>query len=217
MAEEKMTEKEKEANEKEDVRQIQLGILNSEGVRNLYIASQGRDIQRYGNAGKIATQTNYINALANPDEHVSRITTMPYLQSALKAQEKGSDIYESDVSASHLTLLKNTAGVYRSAINKVKVSDILEMIQWENVHEKNISETQKGMYLEDFKEANEEMYKILVSSYFGTVEDTGVGQAIIERRVQENKGLEKILAEDPDKLKEENKERTLDTNYAKAA
>lgn len=195
-----MAKNNEEAREKtrEDMRKLQLGILHSEPVRNLYLAAAGRNTSNYGTAGK-ATENNYIRSLSEPDQYISRLTTMPFLQSALKARENGENIYEFGGGVTSLQLLKNAKEFYQSAITKVKVNDILKMIGIENVHEGNISKEQRNMYMEDFAQANQEMYRTLAGTYLSYVEKIGIGEAIVESGQGIPKNLEAILKEDPKK------------------
>lgn len=188
--------------QKEQTRAVQLGILNSESTKNLYIASAGRDVAKYGESGKQSTQFNYLNALSNPDEHVGKLTASPFLQAAISAQEKGRDMYESGA-VTPIDLLRNAKAYYISAINKVKVQDVLNLMGIGETHEKNISVRDREMYMEDFKVANEKMYGALISTYFGSVESEGVGEAIKNFGAMERKTLETILKEDPTPRKAE--------------
>ncbi len=83
----------------------------------------------------------------------------------------------------------------------MKVSDILGILGLKNVHEKNISNEDKNLYMADFAKKNREMFGLITKTYLGTVADTGVAQAMIEARVNNNKNLESILSEDPDQGK----------------
>jgi hypothetical protein len=73
------------------------------------------------------------------------------------------------------------------------------MIGIENVHEGNISKEQRNMYMEDFAQANQEMYQTLAGTYLSYVEKIGIGEAIVESGQGIPKNLEAILKEDPKK------------------
>ena len=194
MAEKKLSEAEK----KEKTRETQLGILTSEATKNLYIASAGRDVAKYGDIGKTSTQINYLNGLQNPDEHVGKLTSQPFLEAAINAKQRGLDMYE-EGAVTPATLLRNARNYYMSAIDNVKVGDILSLMGIKKVHDKNISTEEKEMYMEDFKAKNEKMYGALMATYFSSVESEGVGEAIKNSASMERKTLEMILSEDPDK------------------
>jgi hypothetical protein len=195
----KMTEeKEKtEAEKREKTRELQLGLLMSSAAKDLYIASSGKDVAKYGDAGKQATQMlNYVRGLSNADGYVGKMTASPFLEAAINAQKNGRDVYE-EGAVTPLQLLKNARGYYMSAIDKVKVSDVLALMDIKEIHEKNISKEEKEMYMEDFKAKNEEMYSTLISTYFNSVENEGVGEAIKNFGAMQRKSLETILKEAP--------------------
>tara|TARA_Y100000034_G_scaffold109791_1_gene141400 strand:- start:5599 stop:6225 length:627 start_codon:yes stop_codon:yes gene_type:complete len=185
---------------REDMRKLQLNILHSKPILDLYLAAAGRNTSHYGEAGK-ATENNYIRALSEPDKYATNLITSPYLEAAKKARENGENIYESGVAPTSSQLLKNAQGFYQSALTKIKVNDILKMMGIKNVHEKNISKEQRNMYMEDFAEANQEMYKTLLGHYLGSIEKIGVGKAIAESGQTITKNLETILKEDPENLR----------------
>ena len=194
MVEKELTETEK----KEATRAIQLGILTSESTKNLYIASAGKDTAKYGEVGKNATQFNYLTGLQNPDKHVAKLTSQPFLEAAINAKQRGLDMYE-EGAVTPMMLLRNARNYYMSAIDNVKVGDVLGLMGIKKVHDKNISATEKEMYMEDFKTENERMYGQLMSTYFSSVESEGVGEAIKNSATMQRKSLEMILNEDPDK------------------
>jgi hypothetical protein len=210
MAEEKkeLSEEEKkavEAKEREDMRQIQLGVLKSSSLINLVVASAGKDVSNYGEMGKLATQENYLQALSDPDKSVSQIMAMPYLQSAMNAQKNNLDMYEEGFSATPSMLFRNAQAIYQGALTKVKVSDILGMVGIKEVHGANISDEDKNMYMEDYMKKNKDTAGKLLGRYLGAVQNQGVAKSIMEYDARQTKGLEEILKEAP-KPKEEKKE-----------
>ncbi|GEM_PF-1866519 len=199
--------KTEEERKKEEMRREQLKILKSGPVKNIYLASRSRDAERYGKIGKATGTGLYLQALTNPDTPLSKLLAAPYIKAAIEAQKKGKDIYEHGA-FTPIGLLENAEGFYQSAINGVKVRDVLDLMGISEVHKQNISEDQKDMYMEDFKKANEDIYNGLVEAYFRSVEQIGIGEAISESGRGIIKNLESILKEDPSKKEEkENKNR----------
>lgn len=194
----KMANKNKtdEIKEREETRKIQLGILTSEAVKNLYVAANGRDVTNFGKAGKSSTQNSYLEALSNPDEYVGQLTSMPFIMSAQEAMKTGRDIYEHGA-ITPIQLLESAQGFYESAINKVKVKDILGLMEIKDVHEKNISQNQLDMYMEDFEKVNSKMYQALTGTYLSTLTQIGVGESQIKYGVGQRRSLESILKEEP--------------------
>lgn len=193
------TKEEQEAKAKEDMRQVQLQVLQSKPLRDLYIAYSGKDTQHYGERGKQATQNNYINALQNVDSHVGKILANELLQNANSAQEEGLDLYESAASFVPAKLLSNAAMMYQSALTKVKVSDVTEFLGIKNIHEENISKNEQNMYVEDFMKVKKEYAGMILSSYLNTVSERGIAEALINQNQAHLKGLEKMLQTAPKK------------------
>ena len=202
-----MTETDNQPDERAEMRNFQLAMLQSESLRNLVIASAGKEGTQYGEVGKKATQMNYINALQNPDEHTGRILGSPLLRGAVNALENERDIYEDTGSVTPAALLRNATGAYFGALSKVKVSDVLGLIGIENVHYGNISAEQQKMYMEDFKATNKSMYNALTSSYITSIQNQGVAKAIAENDVMERKGLEQILQTNPAETQRQQEQR----------
>lgn len=198
MAENKEPSKEeKEFESKEKIRQLELGVLQSKSLIDLVIASAGRNTQLYGEMGKSATQANYVQALQNPDEQLTQVLTAPYLQSVMNAQKQGTDIYDEAISTTPSALLKNAQIIYRSALQKVKVSDVLGLIGIKEVHEGYISKEDRNMYIEDYIKKNKDMASMIVGKYMNSIQNQGVAKAIANADIQETKGLEAMLKEAP--------------------
>jgi hypothetical protein len=97
----------------------------------------------------------------------------------------------------HSKLLRIAKGAYIGGMDKVKVSDLLGMVGAENVHESNISAEQKEMYMEDFKEANRDMYGALIGTYTNSLEGEGVGNAIAAYTAAQRNAFVEGLSQDP--------------------
>jgi len=162
--------------------------LNSGPLRGFVVASAGRDKARYGEIGEKATHANYISALSNPDEYSGSVTANAFL----KAEQESGELYGGAVTPLHL--LKTAEAFYFSGLDKVKVSDILELMGAE-VSEDVISKAQRGMYMEDFETENKEAYSKLISVYASYIQTTGVGEAIAESGRSLAGNLEKILTQ----------------------
>ena len=187
--ENKMTQNKKTPEERKEARNTQLKILKSDSLKNLVIASAGRDTGKYGEVGEKATHDiNYLSSLSNPDKHVGNIIASSFLN----AEQEAGELYGGAVTPLHL--LKTAEAFYFSGLNKVKVSDILELMESE-VSEETISKKDREMYMEDFKENNGDAYKKLLSAYMSYIEMTGVGKAITKSGEGIGKNLEKILTE----------------------
>lgn len=169
-----------EENQREEKRKFQLGVLES-SLKNLFVANQGRNVSQYGEAGKQVTHDyNYIPSIASKDEHVSQLVANQILQSE---KEEG-EMYAGGFSS--LKLLKNAEAFYVSGINQIKVGDLLDLIdKYEELGDrsefKRIAKEDLDKYMEDFKEENEDMYKLLTSSYLDSVVNKGIGEAYSNR------------------------------------
>lgn len=180
--------------EREHRRGIQLGILQSPSLRNLFVASAGRDVAKYGQVGANSTQGNYSQGLAEADEYFGMLSAQPYIKSMLKAKEAGRNIYEEPVEGgSPIVLLNSVRPFYLRGIDDITVSDILRLMDIEKVSSSNLSDEERGMYLGDFKEINEELYKILINTYLGSLSNLGVGESIRNFGVAQARSLEALL------------------------
>ena len=174
--------------EREKARETQLAVLNSGSLKQFAIANAGRDNVRYGDIGKQATHAGYVNALSNPDKYSGQV----FANAFLKAEQETGEAYGGAVTPLHL--LKTAEAFYFSGIGNIKVSDVLNLIGSE-VSDDVLSKEQREMYMEDFKEKDEEAYKKLVSAYVGFTQMTGVGNAIVEAGKSTAGNLEKILTQ----------------------
>ena len=194
MAEKKQTRKESEENnqtpeQKEEVRKTQLAILQSDSLRGFVVANAGRDISKYGEVGRSSTHGAYLSSLSNPDEYLGRILS----NSFLGAEQKSGEMYGGAVTP--IELLKTAEAFYFSGLNNIKVADILELTG-ADVSEKTISAKQRDMYMEDFKEEDENAYKVLTSVFVQYTQTTGVGEAIANSGKALAGNLEKILTQE---------------------
>ena len=187
MTEKELTEEEK----KESRRETQLKILKDSGTKDLYIAGSGLSGD-YGKIGEAATISNYLRAMTELGDGVGKMVSNSYALMAQHAIQSGQNPYDTG-GLTPRQLIKNARGIYESAINYVKVSDILELMGIKGVHEKRVSKEQKNMYMEELKESNKELYEQLVSVYFGSLENIGVGESFIESGKGLKKNLESIL------------------------
>lgn len=167
-----LTEEEK----KENRRIVQLGILKDSGTKDLYIASAGLT-GRYGKEGEASTIINYLRAMSNPSENIGKILSKSYALLAKQALESDESPYDSG-GLSPRQLLKSNKAIYEGAIHSVKVADILELMGISEVHETRISPEEKNMYLEELENKNKELYRQLISTYFDSLEKTGIGESL---------------------------------------
>jgi hypothetical protein len=180
---------------RETMRKAQLKILRSKSVQNIYLAARGRNISQYGQEGMSATIENYLQGLSKADASTSKLVAHPLLGYAQAAMKAGRNPYE-EGALTPTELLNNSVPFYQSAINHVKVSDVLGLLRIEDVHESRITNDQKEMYMEDLKASNEGLYNLLVETYFGKLEKVGVGTAIKAQGEALGKGLEEVLKSD---------------------
>lgn len=181
---------------KAEMRQTQLGVLDSR-LKGFTVAYAGNDQAKYGEVGRKATHdVSYKQAMSNPDDYVGRL-----MASVFEAAENESgELYGGAVSPGQL--IKKGYQDYFSSINYIKVSDVLERLGIEKVHEGHISSEQKDMYMADFKEANEKIYKSLVGAFQTLIERTGVGNDIAESGKAVVSGLERTLQTSPEVIEE---------------
>ncbi len=196
-----MEENQEEAikQEKEKIRELEIKVIKSDSLKNLIIAGEGKNTELYGKIVESATLNNYLSALNSPDEYVSKILANPYLESIEEAKKNGKNPYEEGISISHSKLFDTAKNVYLSAFSKIKVSDMLNILGYKEVHKENISEEEKEMYMEDYKNKNKTVYNSLVSRYYQSIVNQGVSKAILEFDKLQSENLEQILKEAPKK------------------
>ena len=182
-----MAEDNQTPEQREEARQTQLGILRSNSLKGFVIANAGRDAGKYGKVGEQATHAGYIEALSNPDEHVGSMTANAFL----RAEQESGELYGGAVTPLHL--LKTAEAFYFSGLDKVKVSDVLELMG-SKVSDEIMPSAQREMYMEDLKESDEERYGKLMSVYASYIQTTGVGEAIAQSGRSLAGNLERILA-----------------------
>jgi hypothetical protein len=194
-----LTEAEKEAQAKEANRQLHLNLLKSESVRNLYIASAGRDAVMYGQKAEGATYMNYLAGLENSDGEAGRIVSKAMAGLAQEAIGQGKNPYQAGALTPYALLDTTKKIVEGGVINAIKVSDVLDLMGIKEVNEANISGKEKGMYMADLAKENKELYQSLAESYFESVKDNGIGSALINQGTGRIKGLEAKLQTAPEK------------------
>tara|TARA_Y100000310_G_C20404781_1_gene679134 strand:+ start:33 stop:623 length:591 start_codon:yes stop_codon:yes gene_type:complete len=172
-----MTDETMTPEQREEARNTQLGVLRSVPMRDLYVASAGRNTNKYGDMGLQATQGSYVDALRNPDESVARLLANPFLVSASNAQRAGRNPYE-EGAVTPIQLLNSAEAFYLNGLGKVKVSDVLELMGSPEIPEDVLSPKQRDMYMIDFQEADVEKSQKLSSAFMQYIQMTGVGQAI---------------------------------------
>ncbi len=180
----------------ETLRTAQKKILGSKSVKNIYLAGIARKSHNtYGDAGEASTVSNYLQGLDNADASTAQLLADPLLASAQNALSNGRNVYE-EGSLTPIALLNSAIPFYRSAINHVKVSDMLGLLNISDVHESQISEEQKDMYMADFAEINGDVHQALIATYLKHLEQTGIGSAIAAAGNGARSGLEELLQSD---------------------
>jgi len=207
MAEQKLT-----SEQKENLRKFEMEILSSPSISALYATAvlnlpEGKSPIKldFGKEGKEATYDfKYIPILANqsqaenPDKGFARIQAKAALEAELKAQKEG--VARGTASYSSMNLFEAAIGFYHSAINNVKVGDILGLMPEIKTYA-NLTSADLNMYMKDFEKKDEDMYNQIVSGYLIPLVQIEAGEAIITSGKVARKNLESILNEKPEKAK----------------
>lgn len=213
MAEEKLTPEQK----KERLRKFQMEILSSPSVSSLYatatlnLPKEKNPIKLdFGDEGKKATYDfKYVPILANqsqaenPDKGFARIQAKTALEAELKAKEEG--LPQGTATYSAMNLFETAIGFYQSAINNVKVSDILGLMPEIETYA-DLTPGDLNMYMEDFQKKDKDTYNKIVSGYLISLVQIETGEAIATSGKVTRKNLESILNEKTEKAKKQPEE-----------
>lgn len=212
MAEEKLTEQ-----KKEKLRKFHMEILSSPSVSSLYatavlnLPEEKSPIKlNFGDEGKKATYDfKYLPVLANqsqsenPDKGFARIQAKTALEAELKAQKEG--VTRGAASYSAMNLFESAIGFYQSAINNVKVGDILGLMPEIETYA-DLTQGDLNMYMEDFQKKDKDTYNKIVSGYLISLVQIETGEAIVTSGKVTRKNLESILNEKTEKAKKQTEE-----------
>ena len=199
-------QQEKQEDPKEKTRELQLKILGSPGLKNLFLAAKTRDKTHFGEVGKQIGEGAYLKSLQTPDEYVARVLAQPYLEQGLASRQQGRDLYESGVGMTPIKLLETAEQIYRSAIGALKVNDLLVYLDIKDTHGQ-ISDEDKNSFLTDYHKKNAELASILIGSYENKTTMEALGNAFINEAKNSGKNLETILeAKSKESSKGEKKE-----------
>lgn len=185
--------------ERENARNAQMDYYNSDAVGNLYISAIGTDLAYSGAVGKESTMMNYLTGLSTQnDSALGNLLARPFLQMGEEYMNEKMDPRENGAVTPKM-ILDSVKGIYLEGIDKIKVSDVLSMMDIGNVHERRISEQEKEMYMEDYKESNRYMYQLLTKTFVsGHLNKKGLGQSIATSGEGEVRGLEAMLNSEPE-------------------
>jgi len=212
MAEEKLTPEQK----KEKLRKFHMEILSSPSVSALYATAVLNLPEKsfinldFGKEGKEATYDfKYIPILANqsqaenPDNGLARLQARAALEAELKAQKERTPRGTATYSA--MTLFESAIGFYQSAINNVKVRDILGLMP-EIEKYADLTKGDLNMYMEDFQKKDKDTYNKIISGYLISLVQIETGEAIRTSGKAARKNLESILNEKTEKAKKQAEE-----------
>ncbi len=206
MAEQKLTPE-----QKENLRKFEMEILSSPSISALYATAvlnlpEGKSPIKldFGKEGKEATYDfKYIPVLANqsqaenPDKGFARIQAKAALEAELKAKK---EVAHGTASYSAMNLFESAIGFYQSAINNVKVGDILGLMPEIKTYA-NLTSGDLNMYMEDFEKKDKDTYSKILSGYLISLVQIETGEAIITSGKVARKNLESILNEKTEKAK----------------
>ncbi len=207
MAEQKLT-----SEQKENLRKFEMEILSSPSISALYATAvlnlpEGKSPIKldFGKEGKEATYDfKYIPILANqsqaenPDKGFARIQAKAALEAELKAQKEG--VARGTATYSAMNLFESAIGFYHSAINNVKVGDLLGLMPEIKTYA-NLTSGDLNMYMEDFEKKDKDTYNKIISGYLTSLVQIETGEAIITSGKVARKNLESILNEKTEKSK----------------
>ena len=182
-----------EIQELEEKREAQKSILESESIKNIYIAATARDSPE--ELIQTSTRKNYINGLKDADAETGKLLAKPLINAYNVSVQNGLNPYEHG-SLTPIELLNSSIPFYQTALNHVKVSDVLEYLEIAGVHESRISNEQRDMYMFDLEEENQELYSSLKMNYFGYVQTKGIGDSITDYAESNRSSLESLLQSD---------------------